>query len=106
MGKFNHLWNHRLDGDDKQARSFLRVVIVTLTLLVAFFLLKKDNIIRWIQAGHTISEQQERIRQLEESNSRMEQRIEDLKNNRDSLETYARETYNFARDNEDIYIVE
>ena len=45
------MWNHRLDGDDKQARSFLRVVIVALTLLVAFFLLKKDNITKGISVS-------------------------------------------------------
>ncbi len=106
MGKFNHLWNRRLDGDERQARSFLRVVIIALVLLAVSFILKKDNIFRWIQAGRTIKLQQEQIRQLEESNIEMERQIDNLRNNADSLETFARETYNFAKDGEDVYILE
>lgn len=106
MGKFNHLWNRRLDGEDRQARSFLRVAIISLVLLALFFVFRKDNIFRWIQASRTIREQEEQIQQLEESNRNMEQKIDNLRNNVDSLETFARETYHFAKDSEDVYILE
>ena len=78
MGKFNHLWNHRLDGDNKQARSFLRVVIVALTLLVAFFLLKKDNIIRWIESGITIRRQERQIEYYQKEIEDLRRRVEDM----------------------------
>lgn len=91
---------------DNQARSFLWIVVIAFVVLLAAFLLKKDNIFRWIEAGRTIKAQQEQIRQLEKSNKEMELRIENLRHNRDSLETFARETYNFAKDSEDVYILE
>ncbi|MCQ2150717.1 MAG: septum formation initiator family protein [Bacteroidales bacterium] len=106
MGKFNHLWDRRLDGDKRQARSFLRVVIIALLLLAITFIFKKDNIFRWVQANRTIKHQLEQIHQLEESNNEMERQIDNLRNNIDSLETFARETYNFAKDSEDVYILE
>lgn len=100
------MWNRRLDGEDRQARSFFRVAIISLVLLALFFVFRKDNIFRWIQASRTIREQEEQIQQLEESNRNMEEKIDNLRNNVDSLETFARETYHFAKDSEDVYILE
>lgn len=100
------MWDRRLDGEDRQTRSFLRVVIFALVLLALFFVFRKDNIFRWIQASRTIREQEGQIRLLEESNRNMEQKIDNLRNNVDSLETFARETYYFAKDSEDVYILE
>ena len=36
----------------------------------------------------------------------MEQEIDNLRNNRDSLESFARDTYHFAAPGDDVYIVE
>ena len=36
----------------------------------------------------------------------MDREIDNLRNNRDSLESFARETYHFAAPGDDIYIVE
>ena len=46
------------------------------------------------------------IREYELQNEAMDERIKMLKNDRDTLEKFAREHFNFAVPGEDVYIVE
>ncbi len=65
-----------------------------------------NNIIRWVQAGYEISQQEKRIENYEREIEAMNDSIRLLHSNRDSLEKYARETFHFAAPGDDVYIIE
>jgi cell division protein FtsB len=46
------------------------------------------------------------IQQYEEQNAEMDRRINMIRTDRDTLEKFAREQFNFAVPGEDVYIVE
>lgn len=104
MVKFKDIWNPDKDGNRKEQRSFLRLAIVATALFVIFLFLKKDNVIRWIDAGFTLRRQERQIEALTNDNRRLDEEINRLSTNRDSLERYARETYHFAEPGDDVYI--
>lgn len=106
MGNKKNIWNRNEDGNRKEQRSFLRYAIIATAIMVLFLFVKKDNVIRWIQAGITLDRQQKKIEQLEQQNATLEQTITEMSTDRDTLEKYARETFGFAAPGEDVYIDE
>ena len=103
-GTYKDLWNRSKDGSRREQRSFVRYAIVATAIFVVFMLVKKDSVITWINAGFTLREQERQIEQLEQKNAGLDRQIEELTNNRDSLEKYARENYYFAAPGDDVYI--
>lgn len=92
-------------ANDKNIKtSFLRFAAVITALFAVFLLVKKDNVIRWIQAGFTIAGQERQIRELTLENERLDRELETLSTNRDSLEKFAREELGFAAEGDDIYL--
>ena len=87
-------------------RSFWRYAAVLTALALLFLFLKRDNLVRWIQAGMEIRSQQAQIEALEEENRLLEDSIRFLTSDRDSLEKFAREKYHFAQKGDDVFIVE
>lgn len=87
-------------------RSFWRYAAVLTALALLFLFLKRDNLVRWIQAGMEIRSQQAQIEALEEGNRLLEDSIRFLTSDRDSLEKFAREKYHFAQKGDDVFIVE
>lgn len=85
---------------------FARFVIVATSIAVLFLFLKKDNIITWIRTGFDIAEQKRRIEFLERRNAELEDKIRTLAEDKDSLETFARENYFFAEPGEDVFILD
>lgn len=106
MGGFKDLLDRKKDGDRARQRSFLRYAIVLTLLLVLFLFLKTDNVIRWIEAGVTIHRQEKQIEYYRNEIERLDKEAAMLVSDRDSLEKFARENYDFAKDGEDVYIVE
>ena len=106
MGNFKEIWDRSKDGDRKEQRSFLRVVIVATALFIVFMFIKKDNVIRWIEAGVTISRQERQIERNKEKISGMETHLDNLRNDRDTIEAYAREKFGYAEEGEDVYLIE
>ncbi len=106
MGRFKDIWNRKQDGDYRAGRSFVRVMIVATFLAFIFLLIKKDNLIRWVQGGFTIAGQNREIRANAKTIEDLDRRIEALSSDRDSLEKFAREKYQFARKGDDVYIIE
>ena len=49
--------------------------------------------------------QRERMDKMDEKFDRMDAKIDALTNNRDSLEKFARETWNFAEHGDDVYLI-
>lgn len=90
--------------EDSIRRSFWRYALVAAVICIVFLFIKRDNILRWVQVGHTVHTQQRYIESLKEDNDRLDSKIDDLTNNRDSLEKFARETYGFCVEGEDVYI--
>ena len=86
-------------------RSFLRYAALATALFVVFLFIKRDNVLRWIQAGFTIRRQERQIELLREENGSLDRRIESMSGNRDTLETFARENFFFSRPDEDVYII-
>ena len=87
-------------------RSFWRYAAVLTALALLFLFLKRDNLVRWIQAGMEIRSQQAQIEALEEGNRLLEDSIRFLTSDKDSLEKFASEKYHFAQKGDDVFIVE
>jgi len=100
------LWNREKDGSRKEQRSFLRYAIIATAVFFVFMLVKKDSIITWVQAGFTLKRQHEQIEQYRKENADLDKKIRMMKDNRDTLERYAREQFYFAEPGDDVYIVE
>ena len=65
-----------------------------------------NTIIHWAKAGMEVRRQERLMEYYNEQNAKMEQRLHLLKNDRDTLEKFAREQFRFAASGEDVYIVE
>jgi cell division protein FtsB len=87
-------------------RSFWRYAAILTALALLFLFLKRDNIVRWIQSGFEIRAQRSQIEQLEQYNSKLRDSIATLGSDRDSLEKFAREQYQFAEKGDEVFIVE
>lgn len=106
MGKFKDIWDKSKDGNRAGQRSFLRFAIVITAVFVLFLFIKKDSVVRWVQAGFTIRSQERRIEQLKQDNERLDARIRTLSSSRDSLEQFAREEFGFAEPGDEVYLEE
>ena len=65
-----------------------------------------NTVIHWAKAGREIRRQEKMMEYYQEQNAQMETRLQLLKNDRDTLEKFAREQFRFAVPGEDVYIVE
>lgn len=94
-------------SDNKQIKkSFFHYAGVIAILVVLFLLVKKDSVIRWIQAGVTLHRQRDRIEYLIKENARLDKEIRMRSTNRDTLEKYARENFGFCEPGDSVYIIE
>jgi len=87
---------------------FLRnkYVLTLLFFVVWITIFDKSSILDWVKNRMQLSKiktEQQRYQQILNDTSTT---IEDLKNNDDSLEKFARENYGFQKDDEDVFIVE
>ena len=105
MGKFLDLWDKKKDGSRKELRSFERTMTIALAIAVIFIFAKKDNVVRWVEAGFTIRRQNREIEMNAKQIEQMQRTLENLTTNRDSLEKFARERYHFAKKGADIYLI-
>ena len=62
--------------------------------------------IHWAKAGIEISRQEKQIRQYQQEIEAMDERVNMLKTDRDTLEKFAREHFHFAAPGEDVYVIE
>ena len=105
MGKFLDLWDKKKDGSRKELRSFERTMTIALAIAVIFIFAKKDNVVRWVEAGFTIRRQNREIEMNAKQIEQMQLTLENLTTNRYSLENFARERYHFAKKGDDIYLI-
>ena len=88
--------------------NYLLPFVIVVTTLVALWLLffAHNSVLSWIRAAIEEKNQQKEMARLQGEIDSMDAEIEALKDNRDSLESFARETYHFAAPGDDVYIVE
>lgn len=85
---------------------FLKFAAVATAFCLLFLLLKKDNLFTWIKTGFDIADQKRQIEQLKQENAELDLRMKALSEDKDSLETFAREEYLFAAPGDDVYVIE
>ena len=88
-------------------RNFAWFATVTTGLFLIFWLVGSGNtFIHWAKAGLEIRRQEKLIEEYERQNAEMDSRIKMIKTDKDTLEKFAREQFNFAVPGEDVYIVD
>lgn len=100
MGRLKEIFNGRHGG-------FIKFVVWTTALFVLVMMFwPGNNVIHWIKAAVQIHRQEKEIREYKMEIGRMDERIRMLTSDRDTLEKFAREQFNFAEPGDDVYIVE
>lgn len=92
---------------DKE-HNYLVPFVIIVTAVVALWLLffAHNSVLSWIKASVEVKNQEKEKALLQSEIDAMDRRIEDLSSNRDSVEAFARERYNFSAPGEDVYLVE
>lgn len=92
----------------QKEHNYLIPFVIVVTALVALWLLffSHNSVLAWIKAAVEVKGQEKEMARLESEIAEMDARIDNLTTNRDSLESYARETYHFAAPGDDVYIAE
>ena len=86
---------------------FIPFVIIVTTLVALWLLFFAHNsVLSWIRATMEEKSQQKEMARLQKEIEEMDREIKNLRDNPDTLETFARETYHFAAPGDDVYIVE
>lgn len=103
---FENLWDKSKDGNKGDRRGFLRFVIIATAIFVIILLVKKDSIINWARSAVELGRQRREMEYYRREIKKLDLQIEGLSTNRDSMETYAREQFHFAKPGDDVYILE
>ena len=98
------IWNKSKDGNKAQLRSFIRYFIISTAICVLILFLKRDNIIHMIGAEITVHKQNREMQYYRRQIDELDRRIGILSNDRDTLETLAREQYLFAEPGDDVFL--
>ena len=100
MSKIKDIWNG-------EHRSFVRyAVYATAVFVVLVGFVNQDNIVRWIKADIELKQQARQIERYQKEIDEMDRKIQMISNDRDTLERFAREHFGFAKDGDDVYIIE
>ena len=88
--------------------NYLLPFVIVVTTVVALWLLffAHNSVLNWVRAGVEVKNQEKEMARLKAEIDAMETEIRTLSTNRDSLEKFARETYQFAAPGDDVYLVE
>ena len=100
MGKIKDIFT----GEHRKFAWF--VVISTSLFLLSWLIGPGNTIIHWVKARNEISSQEKQMEVYRAQIDEMNQNIEELENNRDTLEIFARERFHFAAPGEDVYVIE
>lgn len=82
------------------------VTVILALFLCLLLLYPGNNLFTWISAKRDIADQERRMHQLDREITRMQEEINMLTTNRDSLEKFARENFHFTAPGEDVYLVD
>ena len=82
------------------------VIIVTTVVAVILLFLSHNSVLNWVRASVEVKQQEKEMARLRQEIKEMDDEFKALTTNKDSLESFARETYHFAAPGDDVYIVE
>ena len=100
MSKFRNIFQ----GEHKNFRIFFAV---STAIFIFIWIVGPGNTwIHWAKAGLEIKRQEKQIKIYQEEIDAMEERVNILKTDKDSLEKFAREHFNFAAPGDDVYVIE
>lgn len=86
--------------------SFWSFVLISSVLVIVYgALVQQDNLIVLVKAKHTVRMQNRQIERYEREISALEDRVEAISTDKDTLERYARERFRFAEPGDDVYII-
>ena len=88
-------------------RKFAWFVVISTTLFMLSWLIGPGNtIVHWVKTKNEIARQEKQMEYYRQEIEKMDRDIEELKTDKDSLEKFARERFNFAAPGEDVYVIE
>ena len=88
-------------------RKFMWFMVVSTMFLIALWLVGPGNtFIHWGRAARQTKRQEKVIQRLQKENAELDRRIKMMTTDKDTLEKFAREQYNFAEPGEDVYLVD
>ena len=92
----------------RSEHNYLLPFVIVVTVVVALWLLffAHNSVLNWVKASVEEKNQEAEMARLQAEIQEMDREIDNLRNNKDSLESFARETYHFAAPGDDVYIVE
>ena len=102
---FKDIWDKSKDGSRHGPRSFLRYFIISTAICIVVLFVKRDSVVRLIGAGFTIRRQNREMQFYRKQIRELDREIGALSNDRDTLETLAREKYLFAEPGDDVYVL-
>ena len=96
--------------EKKTFRDFLKSRGAGYAGIVVFFLIilcvyPGNNLFTWIAARHEIKNQERKIRNYQLEILDMESQINELTDNKDSLEQFAREHFHFTEPGEEVFLI-
>jgi cell division protein DivIC len=111
MSSFSDKWNKLKSywKDTVMQIPFFKVVfnpyfLVGLLFVVWIVALDRNSVVRWVQTEKKVDELQKQKTYYKESIDAADEKLKELKSNKDSLEKFAREQYFFHEDGEDVYV--
>ena len=99
MGKIKDIFT----GEHRRLAWF--TVVATAVFVIMKLFGPGNTVIHWIQAKREIVRQEKQMEQYRREIEAMDKDINELKNNKDSLEKFAREQFHFAAPDEDVYLI-
>ncbi len=100
MGKIKDIFR----GEHRKFAWF--VVIVTGLFIISWLVGPGNTIIHWVRTKSEIRQQEKQMEFYRNEIENMDRNIDELRNNKDTLEKFARERFKFAASGEDVYIIE
>lgn len=90
----------------KKKVNIFKIIVYTVVMIISAYLIFNSNgLIKYLSLRSEISELETHIKNTEEDLTKIEQKIEMIKSNRDSIEKLAREKFNMKSKNESVIII-
>ena len=105
--KISGIWTSIKEAYKGPRRKFFWFATVATAVFLFVWIVGPGNtVIHWAKAAREIRRQERLMQYYDEQNLQMQNRLQLLKNDKDTLEKFAREQFRFAAPGEDVYIVE
>lgn len=83
-----------------------RFFLATLVFAVWVIFFDQNSLIHWFRVRMRIMRQERQIEYYNREIKSIDEKLQELSSNKDSLEKFAREQYYFHEEDEDLYIIE